>query len=282
MLILFQVKKSKTKKQWFSKWGSWINCSSITWETDRTVDFWAPLGPLRTASLGVGPSNLGYHRNHHMISQEFENHYFKSMLESWRLFNALLNPIKGESPKCPVFLSLQIRSDQAPHRSSESRWVMSDSLWPNGLYSPWNSPGQNTGGGSLFLLQGIFPTQGSNPGVPHCRWILYQLSHKGTQVQPVNKSLILSSNNPTVMLPGILSSTWNLIKSSKAPGSCQGGVVWGFWAEPHKLISFPVGDREVPKEQSGYQWQRNSMNFPSFLFQGGEQMFSAFPSPYHI
>ena len=145
------------------------------------------------------------------------------MLESWRLFNALLNPIKGESPKCPVFLSLQIRSDQAPHRSSESRWVMSDSLWPNGLYSPWNSPGQNTGGGSLFLLQGIFPTQGSNPGVPHCRWILYQLSHKGTQVQPVNKSLILSSNNPTVTLPGILSSTWNLIKSSKAPGSCQGG-----------------------------------------------------------
>ena len=40
------------------------------------------------------------------------------------------------------------------------------------------SPGQNTGVGSLSLLQGIFPTQGSNPGLPHCRWILYQLSHK--------------------------------------------------------------------------------------------------------
>ena len=38
---------------------------------------------------------------------------------------------------------------------------MSDSLRPHGLYSPWNSPGQNTGVGSLFLLQGIFPTQGS-------------------------------------------------------------------------------------------------------------------------
>ena len=36
-----------------------------------------------------------------------------------------------------------------------------------------------TGVGSLSLLQGIFPTQGSNPGVPTCRWILYQLSHKG-------------------------------------------------------------------------------------------------------
>ena len=47
--------------------------------------------------------------------------------------------------------------------------------------SPWNSPGQNTGVGSLSLLQGIFPTQGLNPGLPHCRPILYQLSHTGTQ-----------------------------------------------------------------------------------------------------
>ena len=48
------------------------------------------------------------------------------------------------------------------------------------LYSPWNSPDQNTGEGSLSLLQGIFSTQGLNPGLPHCRWILYQLSHKGS------------------------------------------------------------------------------------------------------
>ena len=47
-------------------------------------------------------------------------------------------------------------------------------------YSPWNSPGQNTGVGSCSLLQGIFSTQGSNPGLPHCRRILYQLSHKGS------------------------------------------------------------------------------------------------------
>ena len=45
-------------------------------------------------------------------------------------------------------------------------------LIPWTLYSPWNSPGQNTGVTSLSLLQG------SNPGLPHCRWILYQLSHK--------------------------------------------------------------------------------------------------------
>ena len=61
---------------------------------------------------------------------------------------------------------------------SESRSVVFDSLWPHGLYSPWNSPGQNTGVGSLSLLQGIFPTQGWNPGLQHCRWILYQLSHQ--------------------------------------------------------------------------------------------------------
>ena len=54
--------------------------------------------------------------------------------------------------------------------------VMSNSL----QYSPWNSPGQNTGVGSLSLLQGIFPTQGSNPGLLHCGQILYQLSHKGS------------------------------------------------------------------------------------------------------
>ena len=53
-------------------------------------------------------------------------------------------------------------------------------LCPHGPYSPWNSPGQNTGVGSLSLLQGIFPTQGSNLGLPHCRRILYQLSHKGS------------------------------------------------------------------------------------------------------
>ena len=43
-----------------------------------------------------------------------------------------------------------------------------------------DSPGKNTGVGCHALLQGIFPTQGSNPGLPHCRWILYQLSHQGS------------------------------------------------------------------------------------------------------
>ena len=59
---------------------------------------------------------------------------------------------------------------------------MSDSLRPHGLYSQWNSPGQNNGVGSLPLLQGIFPTQGTNPGLPHCRQIIYQLSQDCSMV----------------------------------------------------------------------------------------------------
>ena len=49
-------------------------------------------------------------------------------------------------------------------------------LQPHGLYSPRNSPSQNTRVGSRSLLQEIFPTQGSNLGLPNCRWILYQMS----------------------------------------------------------------------------------------------------------
>ena len=57
---------------------------------------------------------------------------------------------------------------------------MSDSLRLHGLYSPCNSPGNNTRVGSLSFLQGIFPTQGANPGLLHCRQIFYWLSHKGS------------------------------------------------------------------------------------------------------
>ena len=64
--------------------------------------------------------------------------------------------------------------------NSESHSVVSDSLWHYGLYSPWNSPGQNTGVVSHSFLQGIFLTQGLNPGLLHYRQILYQLSHKGS------------------------------------------------------------------------------------------------------
>ena len=57
---------------------------------------------------------------------------------------------------------------------------MSNCLWPHGLYRPCNTLGQNTEVGSFSLLQGIFPTQGSKPGLLHCRRIVYQLNHKGS------------------------------------------------------------------------------------------------------
>ena len=63
---------------------------------------------------------------------------------------------------------------------NEACSVVSNPLGPHGLYSPWNSPGQNTRVGSCSLLQGMFPTQESNPGLPYCKWILYQLSHLGS------------------------------------------------------------------------------------------------------
>ena len=81
--------------------------------------------------------------------------------------------------------------------------------WPHGLFSPWNSPGQNTRVVSLSLLQGIFPTQGLNPGLPHCGWILYQLSHQGS---PEPKEHHKSQN--LLMFQHILSGThWHLLTS---------------------------------------------------------------------
>ena len=65
------------------------------------------------------------------------------------------------------------------------KWKSLSHIWL--FVTPWtiqsiNSPGQSTGVGSLSLLQGIFPTQGPNPGLSHCRRILYQLSHKESPI----------------------------------------------------------------------------------------------------
>ena len=80
--------------------------------------------------------------------------------------------------------------------------------------TPWTvySPGQNTGVGSLSLLLGIFPTQGLNPGLPHCRGILYQLSHKGSPT--ILEWVAYSFSN------GSLASMWD---------ECNCVVVWAFF-----------------------------------------------------
>ena len=121
---------------------------------------------------------------------------------------------------CSWFNEFLIIPTVQAEAESENCLVISDSLRPHGLYSPQNSPGQNTGVGSfpfsggssqprdwtqvshtagglftswatrkaqeywvgsLSLLQRIFPTQGLNWGLLHCRWILYQLNYEGSQ-----------------------------------------------------------------------------------------------------
>ena len=86
----------------------------------------------------------------------------------------------------------------------------------HGLYSPWNCPGQNTGVGSLSLLQGIFPFQGLSPGLLLCRQILYQMNHKGSP-------RILES----VAYPFLSASSWprNLTRVS-----CIAGRFFTNWA----------------------------------------------------
>ena len=95
---------------------------------------------------------------------------------------------------------------------SESCSVVSNSLQPHGLYSRWNSPGQNTGVGSLSLLQGIFPTQGLNPGLLHCRQILYQLSYHGSPriLEWVAYPFSSGSSQPRNRTGGLLHCRWIL------------------------------------------------------------------------
>ena len=79
---------------------------------------------------------------------------------------------------------------------------MSDSLWPHRLYSPWSSPGQNTGVGSLSLLQGIFPTQASNrvsciEGRFFTNWVMREAINPLTSGK-CQRSVQYKSTNPHV------------------------------------------------------------------------------------
>ena len=123
---------------------------------------------------------------------------------------------------------------------SENCSVVSNSLQPHGLYSPWNSPGQNTGVGSLSLLQGIFPTQGSNTGLLHCRWIFYQQSHKGSPLRVTHyKSTTLKKKSPITQRISILFSL--ILFYLKICVSGEGGnslCSLGFCVSDKKLTSW--------------------------------------------
>ena len=96
---------------------------------------------------------------------------------------------------------------------------MSDSLRPHGLYSPWNSSGQNIGVGSLSLLQRIFPTQGLNPSLLHCGRILYQLSHSVLVINFVCKFPGASGGKASAYIVGALGT---IPGSGRSPGEGNG------------------------------------------------------------
>ena len=109
-------------------------------------------------------------------------------------------------------------------KESESHTVVSDSLRPHGLHNPWNSPGQNTGVGSLSLLQGIFPTQEWNRGLLQCRRILYQLSYQGSYCKwSPNKIL------PEFLARPLINFYW--LKSPRTPGGNKGSMAQVWWHE---------------------------------------------------
>ena len=99
----------------------------------------------------------------------------------------LCNPIDGSPPGSSVPGILQARTPEWAATSFSNAWEwkvrvkLSGSSWPRGLQPtrllcPWDFPGKSSEVGCHALLQGIFPTQGSNLGLPHCRQILHQLS----------------------------------------------------------------------------------------------------------
>ena len=130
------------------------------------------------------------------LSSELPYWHAAAAAKSLQSCPTLCDPRDGSPPGSPVPGILQARTlewvaisfSNAWKEKEKSKWscsVMSDSMQPHGLQParllcPWGFPSKNTGVGCHFLLQGIFPTQGSNPGLPHCRQTLYHLSHQGS------------------------------------------------------------------------------------------------------
>ena len=102
---------------------------------------------------------------------------------------------------------------------------MSGSLRPHGLeptrlLHPWNFAGKSTGVGCHFFLQGIFPTQGSNPGLPHRRQTFYHLSHLGSLQTLLHTSKNLLSISVSYLFSVLFSLLQSIVQSS-SPKSCE-------------------------------------------------------------
>ena len=119
-------------------------------------------------------------QNHEMI------HFccFKPLRLRYFALAALENQSASLSQLAQVSCPLKIGC-LTPNSTSEVAQLcltLCDPMEPTRLLHPQNFPSKSTGVGCHFLLQGIFLTQGSNPGLPHCRQTLYRLSHQGSPV----------------------------------------------------------------------------------------------------
>ena len=133
--------------------------------------------------------------------------FLKSMRLSWFFYPFLLYTVKFMLLTCLWFIKCPHMCDCVKMKWKSLSYISLFGTTWTVLYSPWNPLGQNTGVGSLSLLHGIFP-QGLNPGLLHCKWFLYQLSHKGrlrglpktgkflrTPDLPLEKSVCRSGSN---------------------------------------------------------------------------------------
>ena len=133
-------------------------------------------------------------------------------------------------------------------------------LQPHGLQldrflCPWNSPGKNAGVGGHSLLQGIFPTQGLNPHILHCRQILYHLSHQG--------SFHLVELKYTREIVGWLKSVSGAgLKASEMRSS---GLLLEWVAGPSSRGSSPSRDRKLISFFSGGFFTNESPGKPCVL-----------------
>ena len=138
-------------------------------------------------------------KRHHLTKQKYV-----SQISNWKnqdscRFKSIIYPISSDYISC-LFNLVRDESE------SESHSAVSDSVIcdPMDYADP---TGQNIGVGSHSLLQGIFPTQGLNPGLLNCRWILHRLSHQGSPfvtlscdksyLNVVSHSILFSCTHPS-------------------------------------------------------------------------------------
>ena len=124
--------------------------SSVPWISQARILQWVAISPFRGSSW---PGT-------ELVSPELAGGFFTT-----------------EPPGKPICIH---ESESKVAQSCPTLCDPMDWLYPTRLLHPWDFPGKNTGVGFHFLLQAIFPTQGLNPGLPHCRQTLYRLSHQGS------------------------------------------------------------------------------------------------------